>query len=332
MDVTRRGFLGLTAIAAAGSRPALARSGDSEADQAERPLHPDAQVACLVDTTRCIGCRKCEEACNRANRLPRPEKPFTDQWVLRQERRPSKDAFTVVNSYAGSPSKVQKERDATFVKTQCMHCLDPSCVSACIVAALRKTEEGPVIYDADRCIGCRYCMVACPFEIPAYDYQDPITPEVRKCTFCVDYTKNTVANPSCAKACPMETIIFGRRSALLDLARKRITERPDRYIDHVYGEREVGGTSWLYIVGRPADQVGLPKMTDVAPPRLTEAIQHGIFRYGAAPMAIYAGLAGIMWLTNRDKGSEDDEEPPKAGPGTARTSATSSTADPRGEA
>ena len=314
MGVSRRGFLGLVAASATLARDAKA---SDKADGAQpEPLHKDEQVACLVDTTLCIGCRKCEEACNASNELPRPERPFSDRWVLRHERRPSQDAFTVVNSYVGPPSTTQRERLETYVKTQCMHCVDPSCVSACIVAALTKTPEGPVVYDAERCIGCRYCMVACPFEIPAYSYDDPLTPEVRKCTFCVDHERGTGASPACAAACPMETIVFGRRSELLALARKRIEERPARYVDHVYGEHEVGGTSWLYIVGRPSDEVGLPTMTDVPPPRLTESIQHGIFRYGAAPAALYAGLAGIMWLTNRGKKCVDEatEAPEAAAP------------------
>ncbi len=306
MATNRRGFLkaglGVTAVAATVGKPKPAKAQEAQSAKA------GAQVACLVDTTLCIGCRKCEEACNRSNRLPRPAQPFSTRHVLRNNRRPSADAFTVINAYPGEPSREQLDRAETFVKVQCMHCLDPACVSACIVAALTKTAEGPVIYDADRCIGCRYCMVACPFEIPAYEYLDPLTPRVRKCSFCVDEQQQTGANPACAAACPMEAILFGERSELIKLAHERIEQRPARYVDHVYGEHEVGGTSWLYLAGRPLPKIGLTKLPRLAPPRLTESIQHGIFNYGAAPLAFYGGLAGLMWLSNRGgKGGQDDE-------------------------
>ncbi len=266
------------------------------------------QVACLVDTTLCIGCRKCEDACNRSNRLPRPKQPFSDRHVLRERRRPNAAAFTVVNSYPEGPSRTQLDRDETFVKFQCMHCLDPACVSACIVGALTKTEAGPVVYDADKCIGCRYCMIACPFEIPAYEYLDPTTPRVRKCTFCVDEQQHNAANPACAMACPVEAIVFGERSSLLELAHRRIEGNPARYRDHVYGEYEVGGTSWLYLTGRPLAEIDLLELPDDAPPRLTEAIQHGIFNYGAAPLAFYGGLAGLMWFTSRRNKKSNDND------------------------
>jgi len=180
-----------------------------------------------------------------------------------------------------------------------MHCLDPACVSACIVGALQKSREGPVTYDLDKCIGCRYCMVACPFEIPAYEYSNPTTPAVRKCTYCVNEQSRTGAQPACAAACPVEAIVFGKRSDLLALAHRRIKERPDRYVDHVYGEKEVGGTSWLYLAGRPHEELDLPSLPENAPARLTESIQHGIFNYGAIPLAFYGGLSAVMWIANR---------------------------------
>ncbi len=305
MGVNRRTFLKVAAITAASCVP------QKQARAKEALPQNDDQVGCLVDTTKCIGCRKCEEACNRSNSLPLPEKPFDDLWVLRERRRPDATRFTVINSYPGNPSPVQKDREQTNIKVQCMHCLDPACVSACIVGALTKSESGPVSYDADKCIGCRYCMVACPFEIPAYQYSDPITPKVMKCTFCVDEQKKTGASPACAAACPMEAIVFGKRSELLELGRSRIKTQPDRYVDHIYGEKEVGGTSWLYLTGRNPQELDLPKLPETAPPRLSESIQHGIFNYGAIPLAFYGSLAGVMWLSNRKKrnaGSDPDDK------------------------
>jgi len=293
--VDRRTFLKLGAGAGAAALARPAKAGE--------PVRArDDPIGVLMDTTRCIGCRACEDACNRANALPRPEKPFSDQWVLNQPRRPTAEAFTVVNRYEGRPSPDQRDRDRTTVKVQCMHCADPACVSACLVAAMHKRPDGPVVYDSSVCMGCRYCMVACPFEIPAYEYMDPLTPRVRKCTLCTGPDGKDEPAPACAATCPTEALVAGTRGELLALARARQAARPDRYLDVIYGEDEVGGTSWLYLVGRPPEEVDLPDLPEEAPPRLTEAIQHGIFRYGAAPIAVYAGLAGMMWLTNRGKG------------------------------
>jgi formate dehydrogenase iron-sulfur subunit len=285
------GALGLCCVSSA--RAGATKSQPTPASQKQR--------ACLVDTTLCIGCRACEKACNQRNALPPPSQPFSSQWVFREQRRPTEAAFTVVNAFEGPPSARQKDRERTFVKLQCMHCLDPACVSACIVGALKKTADGSVLYDAHKCIGCRYCMVACPFEIPAYEYHEPLKPRVRKCTFCADKPKGraVVQQPACAAACPNEALTLGTREELLTLAHKRIRRRPERYIPHVYGEKEVGGTSWLYLAGRPLSGISLLPLSQKAPPRLTEAIQHGIFRYGAAPLAVYGSLAALMWINSR---------------------------------
>lgn len=255
--------------------------------------------ACLVDTTLCIGCRKCEEACNRANKLMKPSIPFDDKSVFKKHRRPTENAFTVVNEFPGSPSIAQWDKKNTTVKIQCMHCLDPSCVSACIVGALRKSEEGPVIYNPTICIGCRYCMIACPFEILAYEYSNPLTPRVKKCQFCVNTNPEGKANPACAASCPTEAIVFGKRGELLELARNRIKQKKDQYINHIYGEYEVGGTSWLYLAGRDITELGFKRLQKEAPPRLTEEIQHAIFKYGAIPILFYGFLGALMAYTNR---------------------------------
>lgn len=264
-----------------------------------------AQVGCLVDTTLCIGCRKCEEACNRRNNLPRPENPFTDQTVFRDRRRPTEGVFTVVNEYPGMPSPDQKQIGATHCKVQCMHCLTPACVSACLVGAMTKLMDGSVVYNKSICLGCRYCMVACPFEIPAYEFSEPLKPKVRKCEFCADYVTKKGANPACAAACPTETLVFGKRQELLALARSRIKNRPDRYLDYIYGEYEAGGTSWLYLTGRPMKEIDLVPMPGKSPAVTTESIQHGIFKFGIIPMALYGFLAGVMW---KNRKSEEKQE------------------------
>jgi len=305
VDLNRRALLKLGLITTTGVAGAPRPGGASPAD---RP--PAGAMGVLVDTTLCIGCRKCEEACNRRNRLPRSAESFSDRDVLRSFRRPSATAFTVVNRFQGSPSADQAGVPDTYAKVQCMHCLYPSCVSACIVGALTKASDGAIGYDSAICIGCRYCQVACPFEVPAYEFNEPLTPRVRKCEFCTDRARGTGADPACAASCPTEALVFGRRADVLAMAKDRLKRRPDRYLNHVYGETEVGGTSWLYLTGRPVSEVGLLDLPETPPPQLTEAIQHGIFRYGVIPVAFYGLLAGLMWR-NRPK---PPARPPKAAP------------------
>jgi ferredoxin len=192
------------------------------------------------------------------------------------------------------------------------------------VAALTKSADGAVVYNPTICIGCRYCQVACPFEIPAYEFYEPLTPRVRKCEFCTDRAKGTGANPACAASCPTEALVFGRRADLVAMAKDRLKRRPDRYVNHLYGETEVGGTSWLYLTGRPVQEVGLLVLPDTPPPQRTEAIQHGIFKYGIIPVTFYGLLAGIMWYNHR--------EHPEANPPAGGESSTPSARKPDGGA
>ncbi|MBF0452990.1 MAG: 4Fe-4S dicluster domain-containing protein, partial [Candidatus Magnetomorum sp.] len=253
-----------------------------------------------VDLTRCVGCRKCEEACNQANHLPPPDISFDDKRVFDTKRRPDDSRYTVVNRYYGGKKNEQDELLPTFVKIQCMHCQDPSCVSACIVGALTKKDNGAVHYDVSKCIGCRYCMVACPFEIPAYEYHNPMTPQVRKCTFCFEKISKTGGRPACASVCPMEAITFGPRKKLLDIANKRIHENPGKYVHTIYGEKEMGGTSWMYLSAEPFESLGFQKLPLAPPPKLTETIQHSLFSFLWSPILLYSVLSGVMCLKNKD--------------------------------
>jgi Fe-S-cluster-containing dehydrogenase component len=212
------------------------------------------QFGVLVDTTVCIGCRRCEWACKEANELP-GRKPLIefekDRTVFETLRRTNADTYTVVNRF-------ENPRDSSrpiYVKKQCMHCYEPGCASSCFVKAFTKRPVGAVTYDASLCVGCRYCMAACPFDMPAYQYNDPWTPEVTKCTFCFSKI-NEGGMPACVSACPVETMAFGRRLDLIDLAHKKIRDNPGRYVNHVYGEHEVGGTSWLYLSSVPFGKIG----------------------------------------------------------------------------
>ena len=252
----------------------------------------------LVDSTICIGCRKCEWACNQQHQLTaRTAAEFEDKSVFQQHRRPSHDAYTVINEFTAPDDP----DGAHTMKVQCMHCNDPACVSACIVGALRKDRLGPVVYDAWKCIGCRYCIIACPFQIPTYEYHDPLKPQVRKCTFC--YERITEGNnaPACVSICPNEALTFGRRRELLDAAYTRIATNPERYYNHVYGEHEVGGTSWLYLAPADFKYTELPVLGEEPIPHLTETIQHGIFKNFVPPLALY-GLLGLIFHSLRSRG------------------------------
>jgi formate dehydrogenase iron-sulfur subunit len=191
-----------------------------------------------------------------------------------------------------------------FSKLQCMHCEHPGCAAACPVGALEKTPQGPVIYHDARCIGCRYCQVACPFHVPTFQWDRPV-PFIRKCTFCADRVGQGI-EPACVKACPTDALQFGDREDLLGEARKRMAARPNKYVDHIYGEKEAGGTSWLYISPVPFEMLGF--------------IAHGVEKmgfpalgpepvdkYASAAMLVVppwivaatAALSGFYWLTKR---------------------------------
>lgn len=228
--------------------------------------YPDS-YGMLVDTTICIGenCRRCEEACKKANDRTLEGVNLSDNTVFEKRRRTDADNYTVVNRF-NHPEELDK---SIYVKHQCMHCAEPACASACLVNAFTKTPEGPVVYNPDVCIGCRYCMVACPFYAPTYDYFDAYTPQIRKCTMCYDRIKEG-KKPACADICPEECLTFGKRSELIDVARDKIRKHPDRYISHIFGEKEVGGTSWLYLAGVDFSKLGFDTDLGTTPyPMLT---------------------------------------------------------------
>jgi Fe-S-cluster-containing dehydrogenase component len=300
MKLTRRGFFALAGAAAATAAAEPAGAWESRA--------PDNPSGCLVDITRCIGCRKCEQACAEVNELPEPDVPYDDARVFDEERRPDAETFTVVNRYDTGQLDKRGQITPAYVKVQCMHCQDPACASACITGALTKKANGAVHYDVARCIGCRYCMTACPFQIPAYEYHDPVTPEVRKCTFCFERVSRENKPPGCASICPVEAITFGRRSELLEMAHQRIDKDPGRYVDHVYGEHEAGGTSWLYLTGVPFERLGFANVPDTPLPKTTETIQHALFNYLWSPAVLFGALGGVMALTHRRRGGDNDKD------------------------
>jgi Fe-S-cluster-containing dehydrogenase component len=306
MGLKRRDFLKLAA-AAAGTLAADGIGAPAGASEAPAATPAGEGLGVLVDASVCISCRKCEWACNRQNHLTdKSQAAFEDRAVCLTPRRPDASAYTIVNRYPDAPGS-----DRGYgVKIQCLHCLHPACASACIVGALRKHPQGPVTYDAWKCIGCRYCMVACPFEIPAYEYARALEPRVMKCTFCFERVVGEGRVPACVEICPNEALTFGRRESLIDAAYIRMTASPERYVPHLYGEHEVGGTSWMYLAPADLAHAGLPPLDDRPIPETTERIQHGVFKGFVPPLALYGLLGLVLYNTRRGR---DDTDPPRAG-------------------
>ncbi|MEW8978903.1 MAG: 4Fe-4S dicluster domain-containing protein [Symbiobacterium sp.] len=204
----------------------------------------------LIDLSKCMGCRGCQVACKQWNDLPGEETSLGTDYTNPQKR--SAYTWTTIEFIT---AEVNGKTVSTFTKTGCLHCLEPACESVCIAGAIKKNPNGAVTIDHDKCIGCRYCQIGCPFGVPKYEY-DQVVPRMRKCDFCFDRIEAGL-EPACAATCPADAIIFGERDDLLKLARERIARGGGRYVDHIYGEHEAGGTSVLYISSVPLDLTAL---------------------------------------------------------------------------
>lgn len=232
--------------------------------------------AILHDVRRCRGCMKCVEAC-------RVEHGF--------QERDSTDVCVGGDLSATRFTTLAKIEGGHFVRQHCVHCLEPGCVTACLVGALVKTPEGPVIYDETKCIGCRYCMIACPFEVPRYEW-DSLLPLVRKCDLCFDRP----GVPACVEACPYEATMVGDRAHLLEVAHQRIQDHPGDYVPHVWGEHEAGGTSVLFVSDVSLDDLWPTKLGTTSIPDLTLPLAR------TAPVmfgSILAVLTGLSWVVHR---------------------------------
>jgi formate dehydrogenase iron-sulfur subunit len=232
--------------------------------------------ALLYDATICIGCKQCEQACATQNKLK------YDDIVANEGQ--SDHKFTVVLT-----------KNDKFMRRLCMNCSDPACASVCPVGALKKTEAGPVTYDENRCMGCRYCMVACPFSVPKYEWSK-VLPRVQKCTMCPDRVLG--GRPTaCAEICPTGATKFGDREELILEAQKRIRDNPGQYVNHIYGLTEVGGTSVLLLSSVPFEEFGY--RTDLSKDPLPILTYRVLSRI---PDFVPLGgmlLGGVWWITHR---------------------------------
>lgn len=244
----------------------------------------------LVDLTKCVGCGSCTVACKLWNDTKWDDKTPT----LGDKAKLTGNNWTVVHSKEVKDQ--QGEPVWRFVKQQCLHCKEPACASACFAKAFQKTEAGPVVYYPHLCVGCRYCMVACPFNIPKYTWENPF-PIVTKCMMCNTKVEKGEA-PACVSVCPAGVFKFGDREKLLAEA-KTILAKDPKYVKHIFGEDEVGGTEWLYISDVPFDQLGFKtNVTKRSLPSYTESYMHATPFVGITWGVI---LTGLYHYTKRRK-------------------------------
>ena len=326
MTISRRGFLS----GAAGSAVAVVAPGPiSDAEARDNQQMPEEALGLLFDSTLCVGYKACVTACKIANDKPLEtprDKPYLDT-----TKSLSPDALNVIKMYRdGNASEKDQEADGfAFIKHSCMHCVDPSCVSACPVQALRKdAATGIVSYDEGACIGCRYCIVSCPFRIPRFNYDSPV-PEINKCELCRHLLPEGKFS-ACADVCPTGATLFGPVKKLKAEAKRRqamrpgeITKFPRRNIEgdevtgeepvasyqkHLYGEHEGGGTQMLMLSGVPFEKLGLPKLPERSLASISETIQHTLYSGLVMPAAVLGGLLFATYRTARGGGDDDGED------------------------
>ena len=272
----------------------------TRAASATEPAGPgatDDPVGVLVDTTKCVGCRMCEFGCYHANGEAHGlEKPSFEE-PLTSDRTTDDTRWTVVQRH-------EVGGRAITVKRQCMHCLQPACASACLTKAMYHTPDGPVIWRANKCMGCRYCMVSCPFDVPKFEYHSAV-PRIQKCQLCVTRVVRGEV-PACVASCRYGALTFGRRQNLLDEARRRIYAEPGRYVLHIYGEHEAGGTSWLYLSAVPFEQLGF--RTDLAEESYPALAKEFLYAVPLVLTLVPPFLLGLNRATARPDDREGDDE------------------------
>lgn len=297
MKLTRRDFLKVcgatTALAGVGAKFSPVPFG---LQPKSVPANPATTGGMLIDLARCIGCKRCVVACKKKNNLPLDDDPVTL----------STKAFTFVEFRNISTDPVKPVIKP--IKHQCMNCVDPACVSACTVGALQKQPDGPVTYDTAKCIGCRYCMYACPFGIPTFEWSNQFS-VIRKCDNCADLVA-AGQNPACVQACPVAALQYGRRNDLLIMAKERLNDPKIKYVNEIYGEHRVGGTSMMYLSAIPFEQLGFRNVSRESPAESSQGIMH------LTPVvagAVTSLLTAIYLFTSRRERARSDSHKLQSG-------------------
>lgn len=289
MNVSRRTAFKVAAVGAATA------VGAGRAEAREKKVAPPDAVGMLYDATRCIGCKACVVACREANDLEYEKHSTLYDDPIR------------LTGNTANIIKLAEGEIPSFMKQQCMHCIDPACAAACMMGSFQKRDHGIVTWVPDRCIGCRYCQVACPFNIPKFEW-DSATPAMVKCQMCLTRagTNDTGVleergQPACCEVCPRAAVIYGPYTDLIADAQQRLAEHPDRYYPKVYGLEEAGGTQVLYLskAGVPFEKLGLPTLGPESIPSKPVGLQHTIYKGFLAPIGLYALLAGLVWRNRR---------------------------------
>ena len=270
----------------------------------------------LIDITKCIGCRACQVACKQWNDRDGVATEFQDYMGFQNPATLNAKTLTLISFHELEDEKAPGGVNYAFAMRRCLHCLEPACASACPTTALERRSDGPVLYNASQCIGCRYCIWACPWGVPTAEW-DSHAPKIQKCTHCADRADQPAAlarngqelsedekkrslasmvTPACVKACPADCLRFGTRDDLLQEAHNRITAHPDKYVDHIYGEKEAGGTSVLYLSAVPFEKLGFPDVGTKPYPGFSRAALHAV---PPAVVAIGALLAGTYSFLKR---------------------------------
>ncbi len=279
--ISRRGLLksfGAGSLAAgAAALPATASD--------VRTAPPDA-LGLLYDATVCIGCKACVGACTAANGLVPDTRLSGGIWQMPEDL--NAQTKTIINLYRSPDGKV-----SSFVKRQCMHCVDPACVSGCPFGALHKGAFSIVEWDGDRCIGCRFCEISCPFDVPRFEWSK-FNPKIVKCELCRHRFADGL-QPACTEVCPVSAVIFGKREDLLAEAHRRIAAHPGKYYqDRVYGEHDLGGTQVVYLSHVPFRDIGLPEVGDQSRAHYGEKVHSVLYKGMVVPAIVYAGLVALM--------------------------------------
>lgn len=258
MGTNRRNFLKL--LGTAGLTMAAGKSFGALSKKKE----PVEFYGILYDSTLCVGCQACEYACAEEYGLQEPQ----DEPQTGVVRKPDETRRLVINSYDTSKGE-------QYVRVACNHCNQPACASACLTKAMLKTEEGPVIWREDKCMGCRYCMISCPFDIPKFEYHSA-NPKIQKCRMCYERIQDGKI-PACVEICGEGALIFGKRSELLEIAKQRIYAEPEKYNHEIYGETDAGGTSVLYLASVPFEELGFnTKIQKSSYPELTKGFLYSV--------------------------------------------------------